>query len=64
MQRHPDDTTRAVLAIAIWVAFLGSIATLLLHSVPKGNATILTQAMTTLGSSVALVANYYFRRGK
>jgi len=62
MPQDPDNVTRAVLAISIWVAFIGSLLTLTLHSIPKGNETLILQLMTTLGSGVALVTNYYFRR--
>jgi hypothetical protein len=62
MPSDPDDVTRSVLAIAIWVAFIGSIFTLILHPVPTGNATMITEMLTTLGSGVALVTNYYFKK--
>jgi hypothetical protein len=62
MQPPSDDTTRAVLAIAIWVAFITSLVTLILHSPPKENVAIVTEMMTTLASGVALVTNYYFKR--
>jgi len=57
-----DDTMRTILAIGIWLAFIGSIATLILHPVPKGNTELLSECLTTLGSGVALVTNYYFKR--
>ncbi len=62
MQRNPDDTTRAVLALSIWVTFIGSLLTIVLHGIPKGNEALTLQLMTTLGSGVALVTNYYFKR--
>jgi hypothetical protein len=62
MSNDPDGVTRSVLAIAIWVAFIGSILTLILHPVPEANKTLLSEILTTLGSGVALVTNYYFKR--
>jgi hypothetical protein len=62
MPNDPDDVFRTVLAIAIWVAFIGSIVTLLLHPVPIGNRALISQMLTTLASGVALVTNYYFRK--
>ena len=62
MPKDPDDLTRSVLAIAIWVAFIGSILTLILRPVPEGNEALITEVMTTLGSGVALVTNYYIKK--
>lgn len=64
MSNDPDDVTRRVLAIAIWTAFIGSILTMLLHAVPKGNGFMISGMMTTLGSGVALVTNYYFKKNR
>jgi hypothetical protein len=61
MSSDPDDVTRLVLAIAIWTAFIGSIFTMFLHGVPKGNEALISEMLTTLGSGVALVTNYYFK---
>jgi hypothetical protein len=62
MPSDPDDVTRLVLTIAIWATFIGSILTLIFHPVPEGNRAAIAQVMTTLGSAVALVTNYYFKK--
>jgi len=63
MPIDPDDTVRTVLAVSIWVAFIASLLTVVLHGIPKGNESIALQLVTTLGSGVALITNYYFKRG-
>lgn len=62
MSRDSDDIMRAVLAVSIWVAFIGSLLTLAVHGIPKGNEGLIGQLMATSGSGVALVTNYYFKR--
>lgn len=51
-----------MLTIAIWVTFVFSLLTLMLHTMPKGNEAAMTELMTTVGSTVALVMNYWFKR--
>lgn len=57
-----DHAVRVMLTIAIWVTFVFSLLTLMLHTMPKGNEAAMTELMTTVGSTVALVMNYWFKR--
>jgi hypothetical protein len=62
MSRDPDDVTRALLAVGAWVAFIGSLPTLILGGIAKDKGSLILQLMTTLGPGVALVTDYDFKR--
>lgn len=57
-----DGLTRAILAITIWVAFIAFTMMIIVWGIPKGNEGLVTELAIALGTGVALVTNYYFKK--